>query len=97
MAQRNHTGQRVLSDGAIYSLALTACQYVARDYHGAHPIRWVLVPTGYNTGPPAYVTNDLRIGTQEGLTHATTEQLDFTGRYADGRQNDVHHAANDDR
>jgi hypothetical protein len=84
MAQRDHTGQRVLVDGAVYSLALTACQYVARVYTGALPIRWVLVPTGANTGPPAYVTKDLRIGTQDGLSHATTEQLDFTGRYTHG-------------
>jgi hypothetical protein len=82
MAQRNHKGQRTLNENGIYSLSLTACQYIARGYSGTLPILWVLVPTGYNTGPPAYVTNDFRIGTQDGISAHTTEDLDFTGRYA---------------
>jgi hypothetical protein len=49
---------------------------------GTVAILWVLVPVGANTGPPAYVTNDLRIGTQDGISAHTTEDLDFTGRYA---------------
>lgn len=88
MAQRNHKGQRTLTDGAIYSLALTPYQYVAREYHGVHraTIAWVLVPRNADNaligGPVLFVTPEGSIGMQDGLSERTTEDLDFTGRYA---------------
>jgi hypothetical protein len=92
MAQRDHTGQRILKDGAIYSLALTPYQYVARKYAGVHraTIAWVLVPRNADNaligGPALFVTPEGTIGMQDGLSDATTNDLDFTGRYADATQ-----------
>lgn len=79
---------RTLTEGAIYSLSLTPCQYVARRYTGAAPLVWVLVPVRVsqgdpsNDGPPAYVLEDGRIGVHQGITEYTTDDLDFTGRFA---------------
>lgn len=82
-------GARVLREGRVYSLALSPYQYIARSYTGVYKeqIAWVLVPvkgTPLITGPVLYVNNVGRIARGEGQTDATTNDLDFTGRYADG-------------
>jgi hypothetical protein len=85
-----------LQEGAIYSMALTPHQYVARALPStsrwrAARIAWVLVPHKLDegsllSGPILYVDTDGHIGVSGGLTEASVSDLDFTGRYADGNQ-----------
>jgi hypothetical protein len=91
MASRSDE-RRILTDGAIYSLALTPYQYVARAYNGVHraTIAWVLVPQNADNvligGPALFVTPSGVLSVSDGATEYTTNDLDFTGRYAHATQ-----------